>query len=312
MATTPFAAALEREEPLIIDGGLATQLEAQGCDISNHLWSASVLLDKPEAIVAASRTFLDAGAECIATASYQASREGFAQRGLSAGQADALMSLSVDLARRARDEFMQSNPDASMIPLVAASIGPYGAMLHNGSEYRGAYGVSVDALRAFHAERLRLFDASGADVLACETVPSFTEAQVLAELLADCATPAWVSFSCRDGECISDGTSVEQAAALFQDHPTVLAVGFNCTPPQYAVELVGRFRATVPDKAVIAYPNSGETWNAGLGAWTGTAEPLDYARAAGEWVASGARIVGGCCRTGPAHIVAIRKAIAPT
>ena len=312
MATSPFAAALERNKPLIIDGGLATQLEAQGCDINNPLWSAALLLEQPGEIVAASRAFLDAGAECIATASYQASRAGFAQRGLSAEQADALMSLSVNLARQARDEFLASNPGAAMAPLIAASIGPYGAVLHDGSEYRGDYDVSVDVLRDFHAERLRLFDAGNADVLACETVPSFAEAQVLADLLARCRTPAWVSFSCRDGMHISDGTTVEAAAALFREHPAVLAVGFNCTPPQYAVELVRRFRAAAPGKTVIAYPNSGETWNAEQGAWIGTSKPIDYARAASEWVTAGAGIVGGCCRTGPDHIVAIRKAIAPS
>ena len=219
------------------------------------------------------------------------------------------MSLSVDLARQARDDFLAGNPGASFMPLIAASIGPYGAMLHDGSEYRGGYGVSTDVLRAFHAERLQLFDEGGVDVLACETIPSLLEAQVLAELLADCATPAWVSFSCKDGERVSDGAPVEEAATVFSDHPTVLAVGLNCTPPQHAVELVRRFRDALPDKAVIAYPNSGETWNAEQGNWTGTAKPLDYAHAAGEWVAAGARIVGGCCRTGPAHIVAIRKAV---
>jgi homocysteine S-methyltransferase len=300
MGTSLFAAALERSEPLIIDGGLATQLEAQGCDISNHLWSASLLLDQPEAIVAASRAFLEAGAECIATASYQASYEGFAQRGVSAEQARNLMMRSVELARQARGE---------SAALIAASIGPYGAMLHDGAEYRGHYGVPEETLRTFHADRLSLFDRSEADILACETIPSLPEAQVLAALLADCATPAWVSFSCRDGEHISDGTPVEEAAALFRDHPTVLAVGVNCTPPQYAVELVRRFRDSLPDKAVIAYPNSGETWNAEQGTWSGTATPVDYARAAADWVAAGARIVGGCCRTGPAHIAAIRKAV---
>ena len=307
MGRNAFAAALERNTPLIIDGGLATQLEAQGCDISNHLWSASLLMDQPDAIVAASRAFLDAGADCIATASYQASREGFAQRGLSARRADALMSLSVDLARQARDDFLGSNPEATFVPLIAASIGPYGAMLHDGSEYRGDYSVPADRLQIFHADRLRLFDTSNADVLGCETIPSLREAQVLAELLADCATPAWVSFSCKDGEHISDGTSVEEAAAVFRGHPTVLAVGLNCTPPQYAVELVRRFRGALPDKAIIAYPNSGETWNAEQGTWSGTAKPLDYALAAAEWVAAGARIVGGCCRTGPEHIAAIRQ-----
>ena len=304
-----FGAALARDEPLIIDGGLATQLEAQGCDISNHLWSASLLLDQPGAIIAAHRAFLDAGAECIATASYQASREGFEQRGLSGEQADALMTLSVDLACQARDEFLADNPNASLPPLIAASVGPYGAMLHDGSEYRGDYGVSVARLRAFHADRLRLFDDSGADVLACETIPSLPEARVLADLLAKCRTPAWLSFSCGDGKHISDGTLVEEAGALFRDHPTVLAVGFNCTPPRYSVELVRRFVSAVPGKVVIAYPNSGETWDARQGVWAGTAKPLDYARAASAWVAAGAGIVGGCCRTEPAHIAAIRNAV---
>ena len=300
MGKTSFSAALERDTPLIIDGGLATQLEAQGCDISNALWSASLLLDQPDQIVAASRAFLDAGAECIATASYQASREGFAQRGLSADQADELIMLSVELALRARG-------DSSA--LVAASIGPYGAMLHDGSEYRGAYRVPADALHEFHAERLALFDKSAADVLACETIPSFVEARVLAELLAARETPSWVSFSCKDDRHISDGTSIEDAVSLFRDHPTVLAVGLNCTPPQFASALVQRIHCAVPDKAVIVYPNSGETWDPDTGTWSGTASPVDYADAARGWINAGARIVGGCCRTGPDHIRAIRSIV---
>ena len=158
MSKTAFALALERSVPLIIDGGLATQLEAQGCDISNPLWSASLLLEQPQEIVAASRTFLDAGAECIATASYQASYEGFAQRGLSRDKASELMMLSVELALQARGESGA---------LIAASVGPYGATLHDGSEYRGDYDISEGALREFHADRLRLFDDSIADILAC-------------------------------------------------------------------------------------------------------------------------------------------------
>lgn len=305
----PFVAALGREEPLLLDGGLATQLEAQGCDISNALWSASLLLENPQAIVDANRAFLDAGAECIATASYQASREGFAQRGLSAGKADELMRLSVDLAIQARDEFLAANPGSEFVPLIAASIGPYGAMLHDGSEYRGDYGVSAASLSDFHATRLRLFDACDVDVLALETVPSLLEAEVLAELLSACDKPSWVSFSCRDDKSISDGTPVEEAARIFAGHPNVVAVGLNCTPPQYATELVRRFRDAAPGKAVIAYPNSGETWHPEDGSWSGTATPVDYADAARAWAAAGARIIGGCCRTGPAHIRALRAAI---
>jgi homocysteine S-methyltransferase len=275
MSKTAFASALERSAPLIIDGGLATQLEAQGCDISNPLWSASLLLEQPREIIAASRAFLDAGAECIATASYQASYEGFSQQGISAEKARELMLLSVELALQARGQSRA---------LIAASIGPYGAMLHDGSEYRGDYEATSD-----------------------ETIPSIGEARVLAELLASCDTPAWVSFSCPDAQHISDGTPVEEAAAVFRDHPTVLAVGLNCTPAQYATELVRRFRASLPGKAVIAYPNSGETWDAASGTWSGTATPLDFAAAADDWVAAGASIVGGCCRTGPGHIAAIGK-----
>ncbi|HKJ21367.1 MAG TPA: homocysteine S-methyltransferase family protein, partial [Woeseiaceae bacterium] len=154
MSKQAFVRALEREAPLILDGGLATQLEAQGCDIGNALWSASLLQSNPEAIFKAMRAYLDAGAECIATASYQASREGFASVGLSGEEADELMLLSVDLAERARDEYLAANPGVDFTPLVAASIGPYGAMLHDGSEYRGNYGVSADTLRDFHAPRL--------------------------------------------------------------------------------------------------------------------------------------------------------------
>ena len=293
----------------MLDGGLATQLEAQGCDIGNALWSASLLIEDPEAIVAANRAYLDAGADCIATASYQASREGFAQRGLSAEEADALMRLSVDLAVQARDEYLAANPDTREAPLIAASIGPYGAMLHDASEYRGDYGVAAQTLRDFHDSRLRLFDASVADVLAIETIPSALEAKVLAELLRGCETPAWVSFSCRDGESISDGTPVAEAAQLFAGHPVVVAIGINCTPPQYAEELIRRVRRAAPDKALVAYPNSGEIYRVDDHSWTGTSTPLDFASAARRWVTAGASIVGGCCRTGPEHIGAMRTAL---
>lgn len=304
-----FEEALDRNQPLLLDGGLATQLEAQGCDIGNALWSASLLQANPDAIVDATRAYLDAGAECVATASYQASHEGFASLGLSADEANALMRLSVQLTVRARDEFLAANPDTDLVPLIAASIGPYGAMLHDGSEYNGRYRVSAETLRAFHEARLQLFDACDADVLAIETVPSKLEAEVLAELLEGCDTPAWVGFSCKDDSQISDGTPIADAVALFEDHPTVVAVGINCTPPQYAPELVRKVRAAAPDKAVIAYPNSGEVYHADSNSWSGTVTPGDCAEAAVAWVEAGAKIVGGCCRMGPEHIRAIRNAL---
>jgi homocysteine S-methyltransferase len=309
MTNKTFIQALRRGVPMILDGGLATQLEAQGCDLGNALWSASLLQSNPEAIVTATRAYLDVGAECVATASYQASRDGFATQGLSAIEADEMMRLSVELAKRARDEYLQDNPGLGFVPLVAGSLGPYGAMLHDGSEYSGDYGVTAETLRSFHASRLALFDRCGVDVLALETIPSKVEAEVLADLLVECSTPAWISFSCRDGAHVVDGTPLEEVAALFADHPTVVAVGINCTPPQFAPELLARLRGAVPAKAIMAYPNSGETYHVEDNSWSGTVTPGDCAEAALAWVDAGAKIVGGCCRMGPEHIRAIRDAL---
>lgn len=299
---TAFTRLLAGAVPVLLDGGLATQLEAQGCDISNSLWSASLLKKDPDAIVAAHRAYIQAGAQCIETASYQASRDGFKGIGLSAREADALMLLSVSLAKRARDELAA---DVS----IAASLGPYGAMLHDGSEYRGDYGVATSVLRDFHKSRLDVFAASEVDVMALETIPSFIEAQVLAELLSDYRMPAWVSFSCRDDTHLCDGTPITQAAAIFDRHPVVCAVGVNCTPPQYVPQLVQAIRASAPGQAVLAYPNSGEVYEASDNSWSGTVTPGDCAMAAVEWITSGAKAVGGCCRMGPEHIAAMGKQV---
>lgn len=283
---------ISRGSPVIIDGGLATQLEAQGCNINNPLWSASVIASNPQAIIDAHRAYLEAGAEIIISASYQAT-------------APALLQRSVDLALQARDEFEASGGRHA---LVAASIGPYGAVLSDGSEYRGDYAIDADELHDFHRGRLELLDTSGADLLACETIPSLPEAIVLGRLLRDARNPSWISFSCRDGECINDGTPVEEVADLFRDHPRVLAVGINCTRPQFAVSLIGRIRAVLPGKAIVIYPNSGEEFDASDKTWSGTVTADDWAAAAQSWVAAGAAIIGGCCRTGPAHIRAMAGA----
>lgn len=302
---TAFIEALQRSAPILLDGGFATQLEAQGCDINNALWSASVLLNDPQEIVVASRAYLDVGAQCIATASYQASREGFAQLGLNATDADALMLRSVELAAQARREFLTDNDDCEYAPMIAASIGPYGAMLHDGSEYTGVYAANAGQLWSFHEQRLALFDNSDVDVLALETIPAMAEAEVLGDLLRGCKTPAWVSFSCRDGHHISDGTPIADVAQLYRDHPTVLAVGINCTPPQHTLSLIEEIQRAVPNVAILAYPNSGESYNVTDGSWSGTVAPVDCAAAAEDWIATGAKLVGGCCRMGPEHIKAM-------
>jgi homocysteine S-methyltransferase len=189
--------------------------------------------------------------------------------------------------------------------MVAASIGPYGATVHDGSEYTGDYDIDEEGLRQFHAGRLHLLDRSGADVLACETIPNFSEAAVLHDLLMDVELPAWVSFSCRDERCISDGTPLQEVAKIFRDHPRVLALGVNCTAPHLITSLIGEIRMAAPDKAVVVYPNSGETYEVEDNSWRGTASPTDWAVETSAWLNAGAKIVGGCCRVGPEQIIAI-------
>ena len=292
MNRTKFESRLSARTPVVIDGGLATQLEAQGCDIDNPLWSASIIQSNPQAIVDAHVAFLDVGAEIIITASYQATEP-------------HLVSRSVELALQARDEYSSDNLTEDRAPLIAASIGPYGAAMSDGSEYTGDYEIGADQLREFHQARLELLDNSGADLLACETIPSRVEAVVLSEMLTRAQSPAWVSFSCRDEYRICDGTPIAEAAALFRDHPRVLAVGVNCTRPQFIAPLIGQLREAIPEKAIVVYPNSGEDYDAGSKSWSGTVTALDWAIAAQQWVAAGATIVGGCCRTGPEQIRAI-------
>jgi homocysteine S-methyltransferase len=301
-----FEQLLEQDGPIVLDGGLATQLESMGFDISGALWSAVLLESNPRAIIDAHRAYLDAGADCIISASYQASRAGFMSRGHSEEESDRLIVSAVELAMIARAEYVAANPDKE-VAIVAASVGPYGATLQDGSEYTGVYDISDQALGEFHASRLRLLDQSGADVLAVETIPNFREAQILCDLLDDVSTPAWVAFACRDEKNISDGSRLWAAAALFAGHARVRAVGINCTPPEFVLSLIAEVKAATPDKAIVVYPNSGETYHAGDNSWSGSVCDFDNEFNVSAWHGAGAKLIGGCCRTGPEDIAAIRK-----
>ncbi len=294
-----FESALKHNEPVILDGGLATQLEAMGFDIDGALWSAKLLASNPRAIVEAHRAYLDAGADCIISASYQASREGFGAIGKTPKEADELIVSSVALALRARQEFMDENTATDRKPIVAASVGPYGATQNDGSEYTGFYSASAEKLRAFHQQRLLILDQAGADVLAVETIPNAVEACVLAELLKDVDTPAWVSFSCRNGEDLSDGTPLREVAKKFAVHRRVYAVGVNCTPPEFIIPLISILMNAAPDKKLIVYPNSGEIYHTHDNSWSGMACDFDNVFDVAGWRGAGAKFIGGCCRTGP-------------
>ena len=296
------------DEPIILDGGLATQLEAQGCDLNTSLWSAELLLNNPQAIVDAHLAYLKAGAQIIITASYQASIQGFMSKGLTQDKAKQLLSLSIELAEKAVENYQVANPQSDK-PLIAASVGPYGAYLADGSEYKGDYGLSGEQLKVFHQQRLKIFDQSQADVLACETIPSLQEAKVLADLLTRTETPAWVCVSCKDGQHINDGTEMREVAKLFIDHPNVFAFGVNCTAIEYVSPLIKEIKGVLKGKSIIVYPNSGEQYDAKTKTWTAGEDSPDLIEKVLEWYQLGAKMIGGCCRVGPADIELIRRSL---
>ncbi|BBY38256.1 homocysteine S-methyltransferase [Mycobacterium mantenii] len=283
---------------MLLDGGLATELEARGHDLSDPLWSARLLTDAPQEIVAVHAAYLRAGAKIATTASYQASFEGFAARGIDRRKAAGLLRRSVELARAARDE---AGADGV---LVAASIGPYGAALADGSEYRGRYGLSVAALERWHRPRLETLAGAGPDVLACETVPDVDEAQALVELVRSVGKPAWLSYTI-DGDRTRAGQPLADAFAVAAGVDEIVAIGVNCCAPDDVTPAIAA--ATAVGKPVIVYPNSGERWDAVRHSWIG---PSRFStNLAAEWIAAGARIVGGCCRIGPADIAALAAVV---
>ncbi len=296
-----------REERLVLDGGLATELEARGFDLSDALWSARLLADAPDAIEAVHYDYFVAGADVAITASYQVSYEGFAARGYSPEATDHLLQRSVRLAQAARDRAGREPVVAGRRLLVAASVGPFGASRHDGSEYRGDYGVGEEVLEAFHWPRVAALLAAGPDLLACETVPSLLEARAIVRVLAEHRDArAWVSFTCRDAGHTSAGDPILDCVTLLDAVPQVVAIGVNCVTPEVVTPLV-RAMAASTSKPVVMYPNSGERWNAIGRCWEGTG--LRFTTYVDEWIEAGAAWVGGCCRTTPVDIAQVRAAV---
>jgi homocysteine S-methyltransferase len=284
----------------VLDGGLASELEYRGANIATHLWSAQVLEDEPEKVAAVHRAYIEAGAQCIATCSYQVSRMGYVEVGFTAAQADAALLRSVEIARSVIAQF----PGRKV--LVAGSLGPYGAALHNGGEYHGNYSCTYADLVRFHGERIEVFaKATGhqrPDLLAFETFPSLEEVRAVCDALAPWPSlRAWFSFSCRDEKHVSHGERVADCAALVASFPQTAAIGVNCVPPKWIPSLIAEL-CSGSDLPVIVYPNSGEGWDSANRCWTGLSDPSDFGAQAEEWFKDGAQIVGGCCRTRPAHI----------
>lgn len=303
---TPFTQ-LDLTAVRVLDGGMATELEKLGCDLSGPLWSAHVLREQPEMIAAVHDSYLEAGADCILTASYQVSAEAYAEIDLTPEDAAASFRESVRIAEDVRARY----PGRRI--LIVASLGPYGAALHNGAEYHGNYDISFDRLVSFHARRLAVLTETNADMVAFETVPSFEEARAIVAALEQYPEiAAWVSFTCRDESHTAHGEPIADCARLLEPVPQVVAMGINCTAPAFVTPLIQGLKASTA-KPIVVYPNSGEGWDAKTRSWivesTGASDAASFRRLAQQWRDAGAQIIGGCCRTGPEHVRVIRDGL---
>ncbi|WP_024955049.1 homocysteine S-methyltransferase [Sulfurospirillum arcachonense] len=304
----PIEKILKKQKAVVIDGALGTELERKGYELNDPIWSAKFLMQNPMAIAQVHQDYLEAGADCITTASYQASFEGFMKKGLSKQEAKELLKNSIELAKKTRDNFVQNNTNKSRVkPLVAASIGPYGAFLADGSEFRGNYKVSEQELIDFHKERMQTILETNPDLLALETLPSFKEAKALCELLKDFPNAhAWLTFSAKDEKHINDGTPIKECAQWLDKQKQIIAIGINCTAPQYIASLISQIKE-VSTKPIIVYPNAGGSYDAITKTWNTKEEISSYKAKAELWYEKGATLIGGCCQTTPTDIEQIAK-----
>ncbi|PLY04111.1 MAG: homocysteine S-methyltransferase [Arcobacter sp.] len=304
---------LEKQNVFIIDGALGTQLQKKGYDVNDSLWSAKFLNENPDAIALVHKEYLEAGANCIITASYQASYEGFIKKGFTEGKAKELIQSAITLAQKTRDDYWNTVEDKEnrIKPLVAASIGPYGAYLADGSEYSGNYGITDEELKEFHKRRLDVIIETSPDILACETIPTLKEAQILSDLLKDKNIASWITFSAKDGTHINSGDEITKCMSWLNDQNHISAVGINCTAPQFISPLIEKTKQ-VCNKPIVIYPNGGSEYNPITKKWEDSNTNAEFGKMAHLWNKQGATLIGGCCQTGPEEIKDLVKYLLPT
>ncbi|WP_253379028.1 homocysteine S-methyltransferase [unidentified bacterial endosymbiont] len=298
----PLCPILEKQPFVVLDGAMATELEARGCNLADSLWSANVLVENPDLIRDVHLDYYRAGAQVAITASYQATPAGFAAHGLDEAQSRALIGKSVELARKAREAYLAENTAAGTL-LVAGSVGPYGAYLADGSEYRGDYARSADEFIAFHRPRVEALLDAGADLLACETLPSFSEIKALVALLREYPRArAWFSFTLRDDEHLSDGTPLWEVIAELDNCPQIVALGINCIALENTTTALKHLQS-LTSLPLVVYPNSGEHYDPLSKTWHHHGEACETLSAyLPQWLQAGAKLIGGCCRTTPKDI----------
>ncbi len=307
----PIQPFLQNQSFFILDGALATEMERRGADLNDSLWSAKMLLESPELVREVSYDYFVAGADVSVSSTYQGTFVGFQKKGLTEKETIQLFQKSVALVQQARDKFWENDQHRKnrLKPLVAASIGPYGAFLADGSEYSGDYDLSVDELMDFHRRRMRVLVDCQPDLLAFETIPNINEVIALTELLGEFPNmTAWMSFSTKGKKQLADGTPFGEAVSIAAKSEQVIALGVNCLPPENVLALLHTANS-VTSKPLLAYPNSGEKWDAQNHCWLPDSEKGDLSTLAKAWFAAGARLIGGCCRTAPKDIKAIRKSL---
>lgn len=308
---TSFKDLLQSKKALILHGALGTELEYKGYDISGKLWSAKYLLEKPEAIEGIHEEYVKAGSDIITTSSYQASVKGLVDYGLSVEKAKELIKLSVDLAKDARDkvwaELSEEEKTSRVYPLISGDVGPYAGYLADGSEYNGKYGeVTKEDLKDFHRERIAILLENGSDLLALETMPNKLEIEALTELLADefPKAEAYLSVTTQDGNSLSDGTSIKKFVEIVNSSEQILALGVNCSSVANSDKFLKEL-AALTEKVLVAYPNSGEIYDGATQTWKEDVHACSIADYSQEWVDLGVKVLGGCCRTRPSHILDI-------
>lgn len=282
-----------------LDGGLSTALELRGNKLTTRLWSGELLRTAPAEIEGAHRDYIEAGAEIIITSAYQVSFMGCTERGWSEEETVDALKLSTQLAQQS---IAKSKTNHEV--WVAASVGPYGAALADGSEYHGKYGISKSKLRDFHGKRLDILIDSKPDLLALETMPDLDEVEVLLDLINESGSvlPFWVSYSCQENLQTNAGQKFSDAVALVSSHPNAVAVGVNCTAPHLITDLLRSTKATI---AFVVYPNAGKTWDAVNKKWSDENSAEFSESLINQWRHCGAKIIGGCCGVGPKEIAKI-------
>lgn len=299
--SSPLTDLLSANGLLVIDGALGTELEVRGCNLNDKLWSAKVLVENPEIIYQVHLDYFRVGADLIITSSYQASVPGFARRGLDEQKALALIAKSVELAKQARTDYLtETNMEKTL--LIAGSVGPYATLLADGSEYRGDYQLSHDEYAAYHRPRVQALIEAGIDVLCIETIPSVSEVYSQLKLLTEFPTAtAYMSFNLRDAEHICDGTPLASFMDQVNAQPQVVAIGVNCIPMDKVTDALKTLKH-LTDRPLIVYPNSGEQYDPITKTWISRNDRQSLVDHIDEWIANGAKGIGGCCRTGPQDI----------